>query len=149
MNEALMLERGAMMELTACPTRAQIDRLEAEIQQLPQAEIATDHTFAPGLYVRTITVPKGVTLTGKVHATDHLFIISRGDMTLVTEHGRQRVQAPFQCIGKAGVKRVGYAHAETVCTNIHITPETDLARLEAELIVPDGLPAPEPLKEVA
>lgn len=137
------------MELAALPTRKQIDRLEDELRQLPQVEIRTDHTFAPGLYARTITVPKGATLTGKVHATEHLFIISKGDMTLVTEHGRQRVQAPFQCVGKAGLKRVGYAHEETVCTNIHITEETDLAKLEAALIVPDALPAPESVKEIA
>ena len=136
------------MDVAAIPTRAQIERLEAEVRALPQVEIPTAHDFAPGLYVRTITVPQGATLTGKVHATDHIFIISRGDMTLVTENGRQRVQAPFQCIGKAGVKRAGYAHAETVCTNIHITQETDLARLEAELIVPDALPAPEHFEEI-
>lgn len=133
----------------AAPTLGQIQRLEAEIRALPQVEIPTDHTFAPGLYVRTITVPKGATLTGKVHATDHIFIISKGDMTLVTDCGRQRVQAPFQCIGRAGVKRAGYAHEETVCTNVHITDLTDLDALEAALIVPDGLPAPERLKEIA
>ena len=131
------------------PSLAGIVRLEVEMRELPQIEIPTAHDFAPGLYVRTITVPAGATLTGKVHATDHVFIISRGDMTLVTEHGRQRVQAPFQIIGKAGVKRAGYAHTETVCTNIHITEETDMARLEAALIVPDALPAPERLKELA
>jgi hypothetical protein len=136
------------MELTAPPSRAQIQRLEDELLALPQVEIPTAHDFAPGLYVRTITIPKGATLTGKVHATEHVFIISKGDMTLVTEQGRMRVQAPFQCIGKAGMKRVGYAHEETVCTNIHITPEKDLARLEAELIVPDALPAPERVKEI-
>lgn len=130
------------------PTLAGIVRLEAEMRELPQVEIPTTHDFAPGLYVRTITIPAGATLTGKVHATDHVFIISRGDMTLVTEHGRQRVQAPFQVIGKAGVKRAGYAHTETVCTNIHITDETDMARLEAALIVPDALPAHVRMKEI-
>lgn len=134
--------------LDIAPQREQIDRLERAMREMPQVEIPTSHDFAPGLYVRTITVPAGATLTGKVHATDHIFIISKGDMTLVSEEGRQRVQAPFQAIGKAGIKRVGYAHSETVCTNIHITPETDLLKLEAELIVSDSLPAPESIEEI-
>lgn len=137
------------MDVAVSPTLQQIERLEAEVRALPQVEIPTDHAFAPGLYVRTITIPKGATLTGKVHSTEHVFIISRGEMTLVSDGVRLRVKAPFQCIGRAGIKRAGYAHEETVCTNIHITEETDLSRLEAELIVPDALPAPELVKEIA
>lgn len=137
------------VELTdEAPTIEQIRRFESAMLEMPQAEIPLEHTFAPGLYVRTITVPAGATLVGKVHATDHIFIISKGDMTLVSEEGRRRVQAPFQCIAKAGMKRVGFAHEETVCTNVHITSETDLALLEAELIVPESLPAPAEMKEV-
>ena len=139
----------SLAALDIAPSREQIDRLEAALRSMPSIELETSHTFAPGLYVRTITIPAGATLTGKVHATDHVFILSKGDMTLVTEHGRRRVQAPFQTIGKAGIKRAGYAHAESVCTNIHITDETDLVRLEAALIVPDALPAPVRPKEIA
>lgn len=137
------------MDLMAAPTRREIDRLEAEIRRMPQVEIPTVHDFAPGLYVRTITIPKGATLTGKVHAAEHVFIISKGSMMLATEEGRRVVHAPFQCIGKPGMKRVGYALEDTVCTNIHITDQTDLDRLEVELIIPDGLQAPERLKEIA
>lgn len=137
------------MELAAHPTRSQIDRLEAELKSLPQVDIPVQNDFAPGLYVRTIKVPKGATLTGKVHATEHVFIISKGSMLIATEDGKRVVKAPFQCIGKPGMKRVGYALEDTVCTNIHITDETDLMRLEAELIIPEALPAPESVKEIA
>lgn len=121
-----------------------IKRLEAEIRAMPQAEIPTDHTFGPGFYARTITIPEGCTLTGKIHATEHIFIVSKGDMTVVTEDGMKRVQAPFQMVCRPGLKRAGYAHTETVCTNIHITAETDLSKLEAALIVeePEALEAP-------
>jgi quercetin dioxygenase-like cupin family protein len=118
-------------------TRDRIERLEAEIRQLPPADIPTEHTHGPGFYARTITIPEGGTLTGKVHATEHIFFVSKGDITLVTDEGRKRVQAPYQAICKAGLKRAGYAHSETVCTNIHITSETDLQRLETLLIAPE------------
>jgi hypothetical protein len=130
-------------QLQAAATRQGIERLEAAMRASPdQIELETRHTFGPGFYARTIVIPAGAALTGKVHATEHIFIVSRGDITLVTEDGRQRVQAPFQMVCRPGLKRAGYAHSEVECTNVHITDETDLARLEAALIVPECLPAP-------
>lgn len=116
------------------PTREAISHLESLMMAMPQIDIPTEHSFGPGFYARTITIPAGATLTGKVHATEHIFMVVKGDITLVTEHGRKRVQGPYQVVCQAGVKRVGYAHTDTVCTNIHITDETDLAALELLLI---------------
>ena len=131
-------------DVREAPTRAGIERLEAAMRASPdQIEIPTTHTFGPGFYARTIAIPAGASLTGKVHATEHIFIISRGDITLVTEDGRRRVQAPFQMVCRPGLKRAGYAHTEVVCTNVHITDETDLAALERELIEHDSLSMPE------
>lgn len=124
----LMLNSGAVL------SRSAIDRLEADMRAMPQIELDTAHTFGPGFYARTITIPAGVTLTGKVHSTEHIFMVISGDITLVTEHGRKRVQGPYQCVCAPGTKRAGYAHSETVCTNIHITNETDLTALERLLI---------------
>ena len=121
----------------------QVERLESAMHELPQVEIPVSHGFGPGFYARTITIPEGVTLTGKVHATEHIFMVTKGDITLITDEGVKRVQAPYQAICKPGMKRAGYAHSETVCVNIHITNETDLAKLEAELIIAPALAAPE------
>lgn len=130
------------------PSRAQIQALHDQMATMPQVEIPTDHTFGPGVYLRTITIPAGVTLVGKAHKTEHIFMVLRGDITLVTDEGRRRVQGPYQVVCQPGVKRAGYAHTETVCVNVHITNETDLDRLEAELIEADALPAPEAPKEI-
>jgi hypothetical protein len=61
-------------------------------------------------------------------------MVIKGDITLVTEQGRKRVQGPYQVVCAPGTKRAGHAHTETVCTNIHITEETDLVALERLLI---------------
>jgi quercetin dioxygenase-like cupin family protein len=119
-----------------------MQRLHEAMLRMPQVDIHTTHTFGPGLYVRTILIPAGVTLVGKTHRTEHVFMVLKGDITLVTDEGRIRVQAPFQCVSKPGVKRAGYAHSETVCANVHITNETDLVKLEAQLIQLDSLPGP-------
>ena len=125
--------------MPAAPSRAQIQRLEDVMRELPQVEIPPRHYFAAGLYAREITIPAGTVLTGKVHSAEHLNIVSQGDITVWTEYGMKRVQAPFAMVSRPGTKRVGYAHTDTVWTTIHATNETDLEALERELIVPDHL----------
>lgn len=132
----------ATQDLPADTRRPQIERLEAAMRQLPQIEIPVKHTFGPGFYARTITIPAGATLTGKVHATEHVFIVSKGELLVVTDDGEQHIRAPFQTVCRPGLKRAGHALTEVECTNVHITDETDLARLEAQLIVPECLAAP-------
>ena len=116
--------------------RQKIDRLEQVMLSLPQFEIEPKHYFADGLYAREIFVPKGTTLTGKIHKTEHLNIISQGDISVMTEHGIKRIKAPYTMVSKPGTKRVGYAHEDTVWTTIHASPERDLDKLEALLIAP-------------
>ena len=100
-------------------------------------EITPVHYFAKGLYAREIFIPKGTLLTGKIHRTEHLNIISKGDISVVTEEGTKRITAPFTMIAKPGTKRVGYAHEDTVWTTVHATDETDLEKIELELIAAD------------
>lgn len=123
-------------------TREQVDRLQEAVAAVPQIELQTQHDFCPGFYARSILIPAGTVLVGKVHATEHIFMVTQGDISITTDEGVMRVQAPFQAICKAGMKRAGFAHTDTVCVNIHITTETDLAKLEAALIDAPALPAP-------
>ncbi len=119
-------------------TTAQIQHLERTIRdELETFELETIHTYGPGFYCRTIVIPKGTVLTGKIHATEHIFLVTKGDLTVVTEEGSARVGAGYQKVCKPGLKRAGFAHEDTWCTNIHITPETDLVKLEAALIIPE------------
>lgn len=126
----------------AQPTGAQIDALEVAIGQAEQVDMPLIHGFGPGFYARSLLIPAGTVLTGKVHATEHIFMLTQGDISILTELGIKRVQAPYQAICPPGFKRVGYAHTDCVCVNIHITNKQDLAELEAELIVAPALPAP-------
>lgn len=128
---------NALIELPAIPTREQIEALERHIKQLPQVEVRTRHYFAQGLYAREILIPAGMVLTGRVHKTEHLNIVSQGDITVWTEEGMKRVQAPFTLVSQPGTKRVGLAHADTVWTTIHACMETDLEQVEALLLEPD------------
>ena len=118
-------------------SKDKIARLEQHMLEMEQTPIETKHRFSEGVYAREITIPKGCLLTGKVHKTVHLNIISKGDITVWTEDGMKRVQAPYTMVSRPGTKRVGFAHEETVWTTIHGTHETDLEALERDLIEPE------------
>ena len=100
-------------------------------------EIHARHIFAKGLYARQILIPAGTLLSGKIHKTEHLNIISMGEITVLTEQGPMRIQAPCTLVSPAGTKRIGLAHTDTVWTTIHATEETDLEALEDQLIAAD------------
>lgn len=132
-----ILDATAMIE----PSTLCVDALEAAMLAEPQVTIEPVHRFADGLYAREITIPAGTLLTGKIHRTRHLNIVSQGDISVWSEgEPVRRIQAPFSFVAEPGTRRVGFAHADTVWTTIHATHETDLARLEAQLIEPHDNP---------
>ena len=111
-------------------------RLEAEMRKLPQIEIPIVHYFSKGMYIREMHVPAGVTLTGKIHRTEHLCVLSKGEVSVANEHGVKTYRAPYTIASPSGVKRAVYAHEDAVWANLHRTDETDLDKLEAMLIAP-------------
>lgn len=117
--------------------RGKIAALESALREYPQVDLPPVHRFSKGLYAREIFIPKGTILVGKIHRYESLNILSQGEITVLTEHGAMRVRAPYTVVSPPGTKRVGYAHEDCVWTTVHATDETDLDKLEAELIVPD------------
>lgn len=131
--------------LPKVPTRLQILALEDHMRLMPQMTLDPVHHFASGIYARELRIPAGTLLTGKVHKTEHLNILSAGEITVWTEDGMKRLRAPFTMVSRPGTKRVGFAHTDVVWTTIHGTHERDLDRLEAELIETEMLAAAEPV----
>ncbi len=130
-----------MIESTSVQAPSRFDELEAKIATLPPLQAEPVHYFSKGLYARELTIPAGAVLTGKIHRTEHICTISKGDITIYDEaFGEKRIKAPFTFVSKPGARRAGYAHEETVWTCYHVTEETDLAKLEAQLIEPHHNP---------
>ena len=121
---------------TRAELRSKVAQLEAVLLEMGEyhAEFPLRHYFAKGIYLREMTVPKGGTFVGKIHKTQHMNIISKGDISVLTENGMERLKAPYTLMSNPGTKRAGYAHEETVWTTIHVTDETDLEKLEADLV---------------
>lgn len=120
--------------------RSKIDQLEECMQQMPNQvaieDIEVKHHFTNnGLYAREMIIPKGMLITGRVKKHEHISVLSAGFVTEVTEAGVQHIKAPYTMVSLPGTKRVVLAHETTVWTTIHATKETDLAKVEADLIV--------------
>ena len=96
-----------------------------------------NHYHCEGNYAREICIPKGVCIIGKIHKHEHINVISQGRCVVVTEAGREEYAAPKTFISSAGIKRAVYALEDTVWTTIHPTEETDLDKIEQEVIAKD------------
>jgi hypothetical protein len=124
-----------MNELVA--TLASIERLQAAAAKLPQAELHTEHFFADGMYCRALFRAADTLIIGKVHLREHFYMVMSGEVTIVGDGYKERVKAPRVFVSKPGTKRAVYAHEDSLCLTVHRTDETDLDKIEAELIEED------------
>lgn len=93
------------------------------------------HHFAPHCYAREMFLPAGICVVGKIHKHAHVNTISQGRVSVLTEQeGVQTLHAPLTFVSSPGTKRVVWVHEDTVWTTVHVTEETDLAKIEAEII---------------
>ena len=116
--------------------QAQVDNLEQKIMGLPPAECPVVHRFTPGLYIREILMPKGTLITSKIHLTEHPYVISKGVVDVFIEGvGWKKYAAPYTGITKPYTRRVLFIEEDTIWTTFHATDETDLAKLEEQLIL--------------
>lgn len=115
--------------------RGKIKALTDALLALPgeHIEMPVDHVFAKGMYMRKLFIKKGTLLIGKIHRKECINIVSRGDISVLTESGAMRVQAGFTIVSPAGIQKVGYAHEDTEFINVFLTDETDIEKLEAEI----------------
>lgn len=135
---------GAIHELfTHDPGKARerILALEAkmfgEIGEGIARELPLRHIFIKGGYAREMTIPAGVLIVGHIHKDESFTVVTQGHITVLTEDGIKDIHGPTTVFAsRAGVKRVGYAHTETIWTTIHVTEETNPERMIEVLTVP-------------
>lgn len=123
--------------ISEVPTRQQIDRLQAEMVKMPQADLQTEHFFSPGMYCRRVFRPAGTLIVGKVHKAPHFFLCAKGEIIAWTETGMRKLQAGDVVECQPGTKRVTLALTDAVGMTIHRTDKTNLDEIETELIEPD------------
>ena len=126
--------------------------VESALGRLPGTKFGDDafplkHTFADGLYIREMKGLKGTIVVTKLHKTTHPYFVLKGDVSILTEKGMERVKAPCSGITKAGTKRIGYFHEDTIWITVHATKETELDKIEEEVIAKTYDELPEDVKK--
>jgi quercetin dioxygenase-like cupin family protein len=125
------------MNLVTQVSKEQIERLQSEMAAMPQAELVTEHSFSPGMYLRKVYRPAGTLIVGKVHKEPHFFLCAKGEIIAWTELGMRHLYAGDVIESKPGTKRVTLAATDAIGITIHRTDKTDLDDIETELIEPD------------
>ena len=114
-------------------TPEKFDQLEAEMLAHPQAECGVRHMFAPGQYIREVTIPADTYVISHKHKHPHLNVFLKGSGTMIMCSGiHKELQAPMVFVGQPG-RKVGYTREEVVWLNVFQTDETDIDKLEAML----------------
>ena len=120
--------------------REMVCKFEDLVRQLPGALIGDNdihplkHSFADGCYIREVSTTPEQLVVSKIHKVAHPFFLLKGEMSILTENGVKRIKAPYHGITPAGTKRILYTHSDILFITVHVTKETDLDKIEDEII---------------
>jgi hypothetical protein len=107
-------------EQISTPVNDQIDQLEAQMQNYAPVDCPLRHQFTPGMYSRTVFMPKNTLITSLVHRTEHQFVVSQGTAFVkVSEKEWQKITAPFVGVTKPGTRRVLFIEEDCTWTTFH------------------------------
>tara|TARA_B100001093_G_C26858993_1_gene1028959 strand:- start:5292 stop:5804 length:513 start_codon:yes stop_codon:yes gene_type:complete len=95
------------------------------------------HTFADGLYIREIFMPKGQIISTGIHKKEHPYFVLKGDISVLTETGIERIKAPYTGITMPGTKRIIYMHEDTVWVTVHATDKKTVDETLNDVIAKD------------
>lgn len=104
---------------------------------LPQADCEVQHGFAPGMYIRQVTIKAGVFAIGHYQKTEHLNMMLSGRVTVfLGDEEQAELVAPMMFTSQPG-RKVGLVTKEMTWLNIYSTNETDVDVLESMFMEPD------------
>lgn len=128
-----VLESGAIVESNAL----EIDYYARELAKLAQTDAPVTHRFAPGVYLREISMQADSIVIGRVHKTRHFNVLLSGACLIAHADGSvQELRAPMTFVSEAGVQKVLYILEDMQWQTIHPTEETDLTKLDEMLVEP-------------
>lgn len=139
MENNITIQKSSVFQVNQA-IRNKILDLEDKMKQVPSAYIGDSelcplkHSFADGVYVREIFIPKGTLIVGKIHKHSHPNFLMKGKVSVLTEEGVKHLEAPLSMVSPSGTKRVVYAHEDTVWITTHVTKKKNLEKIEKEII---------------
>jgi len=96
------------------------------------------HYFTDGVVARSMFIPKGSVIVGKIHRHEHLNFLTKGHVTVVTEEGgMEELWGGMILVSPVAAKRLLIAHEDTMWTVVHRSEAKNPAELEEEVIAKD------------
>ena len=123
-----------MSNLAELGTMPDILRIEQEIGAMPQVTCPVEHYQVDGVYVRSMFIPAGTILTGKIHNFENIAILAQGTIRVSNGTDAYVLTAPHIMVDKPGVKRIGYAETDVTFITVHKTVNTEIEAIEKELV---------------
>ena len=125
-------------------SREKVMAIQEVIADLPQVELPTLHHFSKigcphptKVYLRQVFHPAGVAVVGFEHLDEHLFILAVGHLTITTDDGDMDIRGPCVMNTKPGMKRVAYAHEDSIIMTIHATDLDDPDAIMDSILKPE------------
>ena len=122
-----------MSKLASIGNMPEILRITEVLKTCPQVDLPLQHFYLPGVCVRSMFMPAGTLLAGKIHKHAHIAILAQGTLRLADDEHAFVISAPYIAYGKAGIKRLGYAETDCTFMNVLSTDITDPDELEAAM----------------
>ena len=108
--------------------------IEKVMRSMPQIESPPKHYQIKGVYVRSLFIPAGCLLTGKIHNKESIGILAQGKLRITNGEDSFVVEAPYVTVDKPGIKRLGYAETDCTFLTVHRTDSVTLEAMEDELV---------------
>jgi len=119
--------------------RPKVLALEAQMREMPQVELRTEHHWADGMYCRVLAQKADTLIVGKVHKREHFFIVTTGRVQVVMDEGVRAIEAGTVLVSKPGTKRAILALEDSTYLTVHRTNKKNLAKIEKEIVEDDPL----------
>lgn len=105
-----------------------------------QREMPVDHKFAPGIYIREISMPADTLVIGHTHKTKHFNIVLSGRALILVDGEWQKINAPMTFVSGAGVQKTLYILEDMLWQTVHVNPtdSQDVPALEEALVELDA-----------
>lgn len=131
---------GGFKDLSPEMIMKSIGNIQKEMMDVPKEHalaLETLHTFADGLYTRSVLMKAGSLVVGKIHKLEHIVVIGKGSARVISpEFGSRVIFAPNVFVSPPLVKRLLFVQEDMIWTTVHKNPENirDLNVLEDILI---------------
>jgi hypothetical protein len=96
-----------------------------------------EHFFADGQYIRKVNFPAQEFIVTKIHKKKHPFFLMKGKLSILSEHGKVSLEAPYFDITLPGTKRIIFTHTACTFITVHATDQTEVDKVEEDVIAKD------------